>query len=124
MIANLLTIALCAGVMVQSIRMIRLLNAVKRNDLSQVVGALDQSTLQARIVLSELKGTLTQCATVSTNVTRAAELAEELQALIDVADASAERLVAAATAGRAPAEDDTADSDDDAVADAPEETVQ
>ncbi|MBW4330452.1 hypothetical protein KY084_06135 [Stakelama sp. CBK3Z-3] len=92
LIANIVTILLCGAVTVQSVRMIRSLNAVKRGDLSQVVSALDQATMQARIVMSELKGTLKRCSDSSDALMRAEAIAEELRMMTELADASAERL--------------------------------
>ncbi|GGO96945.1 DUF6468 domain-containing protein [Stakelama pacifica] len=92
LIANIATILLCAAVTVQSVRMMRSLNAVKRGDLAQVVSALDQATMQARIVMSEMKGTLKRCSDSSDALMRAEAIAEELRMMTELADASAERL--------------------------------
>mgnify|MGYP004280127699 CR=1 FL=1 len=57
LIANIATILLCGAVTIQSIRMMRSLNAVKEGNLAQVVSALDQSTMQARIARSSRSST-------------------------------------------------------------------
>ncbi|WP_010161069.1 hypothetical protein [Sphingomonas sp. PAMC 26617] len=100
-IANLLTMLLCIAVTVQSQRVKRALDTIRHGDLAQVVTALDQSTVQARIVLSELKGTL---AAGSGQVAAAAEgkaVLDELRMMIEIADAAAERLATAGSANRA-----------------------
>lgn len=98
--ANVLTMLLCTAVVVQSMRMMRSLNALKRNDLGQMVSALDQSTVQARLVLSELKGTLTQYSSRAGDTARAKAISDELRMMIDIADSTAERLVDAAAVAR------------------------
>lgn len=98
--ANLLTTLFCVIVAIQSIRMMRSLHALKRNDLGQMVAALDQASVQARIVLSEIKGTLTQVQGRATDVTRAKAIADELRMMIEIADSTAERLVDAAADAR------------------------
>lgn len=98
--ANLLTMLFCTIVFIQSIRMMRALNALKRNDLGQVVATLDQATVQARLVLSELKGTLTHYARGTHDAARAKAVADELKMMIEIADSTAERLVDAAARAR------------------------
>jgi len=105
LIANIATILLCGAVTIQSLRMMRSLNAVKEGNLAQVVSALDQSTMQARIVLSELKGTLKRCSESSDAVMRGDAITEELRMMVDLADASAERLARASAASPARAEE-------------------
>ncbi len=98
--ANMLTMMFCTVVIVQSLRMMRALNALKRNDLGQMVSALDQATVQARLVLSELKGTLTQYSSRVGDTARAKAISDELRMMIDIADSTAERLVDAAASAR------------------------
>ncbi|WP_242139709.1 MULTISPECIES: hypothetical protein [unclassified Sphingomonas] len=99
-IANLLTTILCVAVLVQSQRVKRALDTIRHGELGQVVAALDQSTLQARIVLSELKGTLSYGSGQAAAAVEGKAVLDELRMMIDIADATAERLVTAAAAGR------------------------
>lgn len=98
-LTNIATALFCAAVLVQSVRMMRSLKAVKDGALTQVVEALDKSTAQARAVLSEMKATLgSECIANARLVEEARALREELGVMIGIADASAERIVHASTA--------------------------
>lgn len=125
--ANIVTMLFCIAVLVQSVRMMRSLKAVKEGALTDVVTALDKSTGQARAVLSELKMTLAECANQGRVLDEAKEMAEELGVMIGIANASAERLVEASSqANRAAAEAAEAAEAADAAdaADADEALVQ
>jgi Domain of unknown function (DUF6468) len=94
--ANVLTIILCVAVLVQSMRMMRSLRAVKDGALTDVVKALDNATVQARAVLSDMKQTLgTDCARHARLVEQARDLRDELSDMIGIADSSCERIVSA-----------------------------
>lgn len=115
-LANIATMLFCAAVLVQSVRMMRSLKALKEGALTDVVNALDKSTVHARAVLSELKTALGQCGGHARVVGEAKKMAEELGVMIGIANASADRLVeAAASANGArnvqdePAEEQAAD---------------
>ncbi|MHA6721085.1 DUF6468 domain-containing protein [Sphingomonas sp. RS6] len=96
LLANVLTIVLCVAVLVQSLRMMRSLRAVKDGALTDVVKALDNATTQARAVLSDMKATLgTDCARHARLVENARELRDELSDMIGIADSACERIVAA-----------------------------
>jgi len=112
-ITNILTMALCVAVLVQSVRMMRSLKAVKEGALTDVVTALDRSTVQARGVLSELKAALVECAGNARVLDEGKSMADELGVMIEIANNTAERLVqAAADANRASVVDkDEADAD-------------
>jgi ABC-type transporter Mla subunit MlaD len=97
-LANLATMIFCGAVLVQSIRMMRSIQTVKDGALSKVVEALDNSTAQARDVLSEMKSTLNQYARHEHHVTRGREIADELGVMIGIANATAERLAETASA--------------------------
>lgn len=97
---NILTVLMCTLVSIQSVRMMRSINAMKRGELSQVVAALDKATVAARIVMSELKGTLTQCAGTAADLARGEAISDELRIMVELADASGDRLMAAAEHGR------------------------
>lgn len=104
-VTNIVTMIFCLAVLVQSVRMMRSLKSVKEGALTEVVGALDRSTAQARAVLSDMKATLGECAGGQRVVLEGKEMAEELSVMIGIANATAERLVeAASSANRRPAE--------------------
>lgn len=119
-LANLLTILFCTAVLVQSIRMMRSLRAMKDSGLTDVVTALDRATAQARGVLSEMKLTLgTECAQHARQVSRAEDLRDELSDMIGIADAACERIVSAMGSAKGirmagPEASDEAMIDDDA----------
>ncbi|MEV9465299.1 hypothetical protein AB0217_27890, partial [Klebsiella pneumoniae] len=52
---NIATALFCAAVLIQSVRMMRSLKAMRNAPLSDVVAALDASTERAKTVLSEMK---------------------------------------------------------------------
>lgn len=102
MMTNVLCMLLCLAVLVQSVRMMRSLKAVKDGALTNVVTALDKATGQARLVLSEMKATLaTDCVANARAIEKAEAIREELGLLIGLADATAERITAAASAANA-----------------------
>jgi mevalonate kinase len=119
-VANIATMLFCLAVLVQSVRMMRSLKAVKEGALTEVVEALDKSTAQARVVLSELKMALGHCAGHARVLGEAKEMAEELGVMIGIANASAERLVEAASAANAArsSQDSAIDAQDPHDADA------
>ena len=102
-LANIATMLFCAAVLIQSVRMMRSLKAVKDGALTDVVQALDKSTTHARAVLSELKVALGECANRTQVLGEAKDMAEELGVMIGIANASAERLVEVASAARSAA---------------------
>lgn len=93
-LANVLTMILCMAVLVQSVRMMRSLRTVKDGALTEVVGALEKATSQARTVLSDMKATLgTECAQHARLVGQARDLRDELSDMIGIADSACERIV-------------------------------
>lgn len=93
-LANVLTMILCMAVLVQSVRMMRSLRTVKDGALTEVVGALEKATSQARTVLSDMKSTLgTECAQHARLVGQARDLRDELSDMIGIADSACERIV-------------------------------
>jgi hypothetical protein len=95
-LANVLTMILCMAVLVQSVRMMRSLRTVKDGALTDVVGALEKATAQARAVLSDMKATLgTECAQNARLVGQARDLRDELSDMIGIADSACERIVGA-----------------------------
>ena len=107
---NIITVIFCLAVLVQSVRMMRSLEAVKGGALPQMIQSLDTATHQASQVLSDLKQTLrTDGAANARVLAQAEEIRDELTVMIGIANASADRLVETASA-RQPAE--RSDSDD------------
>jgi len=102
---NIVTIILCAAVLVQSMRMMRSLRAVRGGAIAEMVAALDTATGEARSVLCELKTALGGCVDVARPLAEAREIADELAVMIGIANASADRI--AKVAGAASAGSDT-----------------
>lgn len=98
--ANLATIILCCAVLVQSVRMMRSLKAVRGGAIAEVVQALDNSTGQARMVLAELKTALGDCGHNARALADAKAIADELTVMVGIANASADRMADAAAAAR------------------------
>ena len=97
---NIITVLFCVAVLVQSVRMMRSLKQVREGQLDRTVGALDAATASARAVLSELKQTLsTEGAAHARTLNEAHAVREELNVMIGIANAMAERLIDAASAG-------------------------
>jgi hypothetical protein len=98
---NIITVIFCLAVLVQSVRMMRSLEAVKGAALPQMIKALDTATGQASQVLSDLKQTLrTDGAANARALAQAEEIRDELGVMIGIANASADRLVETASAKR------------------------
>jgi hypothetical protein len=96
MLSNILTMMFCAAVLVQSVRMIRCLRAVKGVAFGTMVAALDTSTAQAHAVLADLRETLrTDCAANARVIASGTAMREELTVMAGIADAVAERIVEA-----------------------------
>ncbi|HYZ47737.1 MAG TPA: DUF6468 domain-containing protein [Sphingomonas sp.] len=95
---NIITVILCLAVLVQSVRMMRSLAAVKEAALPQMVQALDAATARAGQVLAELKEMLrTEGAANARALAEAQEIRDELGVMIGIANATADRLLAAAS---------------------------
>ena len=95
---NILTIVLCIGVLVQSMRMSRHLKAMKSAGLSEMVAALDHSTTQARLIVAELRTLLRgEGASQLRSIEKGKEITDELNVIIGIADAAAERIIGAVT---------------------------
>ena len=97
---NIITVIFCLAVLVQSVRMMRSLEAVKGASLQQIVQALDAATTQARVVLSELKQTLsTDAASTARTLANAESIRDELTVMVGIANATADRLLESAGKG-------------------------
>ena len=98
---NIVTIILCIAVLVQSARMMRSLAALKAVDLPKMVTALDASTAQARLVLSELKTVLQKDGEPHMRaLAQAQEIRDELGVMVGIANATADRLLESSAAAR------------------------
>lgn len=106
---NLVTIILCLAVLVQCARMMKSLAALKTADLPAMVKALDAATGQARQVLSDLRDVLKGEAGPSVRaLADARAIRDELEVMVGIANASADRLLEASAAARGPAAADPA----------------
>jgi len=115
LVTNFACMILCCAVLVQSMRLMRSLRAVKDGSLGQVVQSLDKATGLARAVLSDMKTTLGRdVAANAATLDEAKAIRDELNVMIGIGDAIAERIANAssiANATRAP----EADADDEKV---------
>ena len=101
-LSNLALSLLCVAVIVQTVRMIRRFNALKKGDLGDTVKSLDRATAQARQVLAELKEMLATDGAASVRAIQSGEeLREELSVMIGIGNAVAERILEASGAERA-----------------------
>jgi len=97
---NIITVLFCVAVLIQSVRMLRSLKQVREGQLDRTVLALETATAKAHGVLSEMKQTLsTEGAANSHALAEARDVREELHVMIGIANAMAERLMEAASAG-------------------------
>lgn len=95
---NLITILFCMAVLVQSVRLMRSLKQVREVGLEDTVGALDVATAQARTVLNGLRQTLATDGTANLRALgEAREIRDELDVMVGIANAIAERLLETAS---------------------------
>jgi len=98
---NFLVMMLCIAVLVQSVRMMRSLKAVKEGALKDTVTALDNATREAKLVLGELKKTLQNDAAHNARaIVDGGKMIEELTMMIGIGNSVAERILEAS--GKAP----------------------
>ena len=98
---NVLVMMLCIAVLVQSVRMMRSLKAVKEGALKETVAALDNATREAKIVLGELKKTLqNDCAHNARTLVDGGKMLEELTMMIGIGNSVAERIIDASDKAR------------------------
>lgn len=105
---NIITVIFCLAVLVQSVRMIRSLEAVKGAGaaLPQMIQGLDAATGQASKVLVELKETLRTDGSANARVlVQAEEIRDELSVMVGIANAAADRLLEASSKRDAARED-------------------
>ena len=95
-LTDIVTMLFCSAVLVQSVRLIRCLRAVKGAGFAEMVAALDASTIQAKRVLADLRETLQVDCVANARVIASGEaMREELTVMAGIADAVAERIVEA-----------------------------
>lgn len=93
-VTNIATILMCVAVLVQSVRMMRSLKAMRESALAEAAQALDRATAAANHVLGELKRTLKEDSRATADALReGAALREELIVMVGIANSVAERLV-------------------------------
>jgi hypothetical protein len=96
-LSNILVMILCSAVLVQSVRLMRAFQAMKRGTLVDTVGALDRATGEAQHVLGELKRALEACRDHQDSLARGRTLLDELEVIVGIADGTAERLAQVAS---------------------------
>lgn len=103
---NLLTILLCSAALVQSWRMMRILERFRENDYPSVVAALQAATDEADAVLQRIHSTIAGDAEPKLKaLADAHRVADELGVMIGIANASADRLLDVARQTRAGRDD-------------------
>jgi hypothetical protein len=103
-VSNIVTMILCIAVLVQSVRLMRAFDTVKSGALTDVVGALDASTSEARRVLAKLTELLRgDLAITARTISEGKAMIDELTVMTGIANAIAERIVDAAGASNRPA---------------------
>jgi hypothetical protein len=96
---NLVVAALCVAVLLQSVRMMRSIRAMKSGDLGDTIASLDRATAQARGVLADLKDVLTTDGAANIRTIASGEtLRDELSVMVGIGNAVADRIMDAATA--------------------------
>lgn len=92
--SNLATVMLCVALIVQCRRMMRSLAAFKTADLAGTVNALTSATAEAQQVLADLRDELRNHAQPTLRgLADARQISDELNLMIGIADASADRLL-------------------------------
>jgi hypothetical protein len=98
-VTNIATMILCIAVLIQAVRLMRALETVRGGALTEMIAALDVSTLEARRVLARLTELMRgDLATTSRTLVEGKAMVEELAIMTGIANAVAERIVDAASA--------------------------
>lgn len=93
-LSNIATILFCIAVLVQTVRLMRCLELITSGALTEVIGALDTSTAEARRVLGRLTDLLrSDVATNARALDQGKSMLEELTVMTGIANAIAERIV-------------------------------
>ncbi|MEN9931779.1 MAG: hypothetical protein RIS17_352 [Pseudomonadota bacterium] len=99
--ANVVMAILSAAMLVQSIRLLRGFEQLRASGLNEVVRALQRATVEASAVLNELRHTLGSDIDASSRILEEAiAIRDELAMIVEMGDATAERIVAAVDAAR------------------------
>lgn len=102
-LTNIITMMFCGAVLIQSVRLIRCLRAVKGVAFGEMVAALDRSTIQAKAVLKDLREILqNDCAANARVIASGVAMRDELTVMTGIADAVAERIVSAVELSKQP----------------------
>jgi hypothetical protein len=99
-LVNIITAIVCLAMLVQSVRMMRSLEAVKGAGaaLPEMLQALDAATAHASEVLGALRETLRTDAAVNVRMLSQAEgIRDELSIMVGIADVTADRLLEASS---------------------------
>lgn len=105
LVANLIMAILSVAMLIQSTRLMRSVRQLRSSGLQDVVGAFDRATTEAKAVLTELRSTLAE--DIHSNqllIEKASELRDELEMMIEMGNATAERILTAAETSRTAAE--------------------
>lgn len=106
---SVITILFCMAVLVQSVRLMRSLKQVREVCLNDTIGALDTATAQASTVLDGLRRTLsTDGAANLRTLDEARAIRDELDVMIGIANAIAERLLDTASSAHPSSEREAA----------------
>jgi hypothetical protein len=85
---------LCAGVLVQTSRLMRHIKILRSTDFKQMILALDRSSEQARQVISEMKESLGGCVAANNlSLETAQDLRDELSLMAQVANSAGDRIL-------------------------------
>jgi len=99
-LTNIVVAALCLGVILQSVRMIRNIRLIQTGDLGDTIKSLDRATAQARAVLAELKDVLVTDGAANARIIATGEtLRDELSVMVGIGNAVADRIMEAASPG-------------------------
>jgi hypothetical protein len=94
---NAIMIALCAAVIVQTMRMAKSLREIRASALNESVARLEHATDQARAVLGHMKALLaTEVVAQGRAVAAGEALRDELSVMVGIGNAVAERILEAA----------------------------
>jgi hypothetical protein len=97
-VSNLVLIALCVIVIVQSLRMAKGIREFRTSSLNESASQIDAATARAQAVLNELKTVLaTSAAAQNRALVSGEEMREELSVVIGIGNAVAERIIEAAS---------------------------
>lgn len=119
-VSNLVLVALCIAVIVQSLRMSKGIREIRSSSLNEGVEHLDAATARAQAVLLELKSVLAAASAAQNRAMANGEaLREELSVVVGIGNAVAERIIEAAAAQNEKKAEETAPAEKNRPARAP-----